>query len=79
MSETNILARISGEYIGSAARGLSDAETASEEIQEAIIHVPSEGAVRITFKRLVHKRGRSSHFFWTAEKAERVVPRLDER
>ena len=65
----NILARIPGEYIADALQTLPNAATAKEEFMEAVVHVPGIGRVRITAKRLKHKRGQSTHYFWTAESA----------
>jgi hypothetical protein len=34
-----------------------------------LIDVLGFGAVRFTVKRSKHKRGKTAHYFWTAEKA----------
>jgi hypothetical protein len=39
---------------------------------EDLILVPNLGAVRITAKRMEHKKGKSTHYFWNADRAERV-------
>ena len=36
---------------------------------DAFIDVLSIGRVRITARRLKHRRGQSTHYFWTAESA----------
>jgi hypothetical protein len=35
---------------------------------EVLIDVPNIGAVRITAKRMKHKKGKSTHSFWTANR-----------
>jgi hypothetical protein len=65
----NILARIPGEYVADALQTLPNAATATEEFMQAFVHVPRIGRVRITAKRSKHTRGRSTHYFWTAESA----------
>lgn len=36
---------------------------------EVLIDIPNLGAVRIIAKRMKHKRGRSTQFFWNADSA----------
>ena len=40
-------------------------------IMEHFVTVPGVGKVRITARRMKHKRGHSTHYFWTAESASR--------
>lgn len=67
--EASALARIPGQYIAKALNTLPPAETAALDVMEVLIDVPSLGAVRITAKRMKHKRGRFTHYFWTADRA----------
>jgi hypothetical protein len=68
----NLLPRIPGPYLARALNTLPPAETAPDEIMEAIINVPELGTVRITAKRFRHKKGKAVMYFWTASRAERV-------
>ena len=36
---------------------------------EAFVDVPGLGRIRITARRMRHKRGQSTHYFWAAESA----------
>ena len=38
-------------------------------IMDCFVNVPELGRVRITARRLEHTKGRSTHYFWTAESA----------
>jgi hypothetical protein len=68
----NIVAQ-SWQYLARALKTLPNAETAPGEFMEATIDVPELGAVVITARRMQHKRGKSTHYFWTAEKAVDVT------
>ena len=48
ISETNILARIPGEYIAEAVKTLPPAATSKEPNLETTIEVPGKGRVRFT-------------------------------
>ena len=68
--ETNILPRIPGQYLGSAGLGLPDAATTNEREVQATIEVPGYGKVLIIFERMTHKRGKSSHTWWSPKHAQ---------
>jgi hypothetical protein len=68
VTDKNILPRVPGQYVARALKELPDAETAQAEIMEATIDVPELGSVRITAKRMKHKKGKSTHSFWTADR-----------
>ena len=70
MSDTNILARLRGEYVALAGRGLPEAGTSNLKQVEAKVEVPDIGWVRITFERMTHKRGKNSHTWWAAKYAQ---------
>jgi hypothetical protein len=72
LKDKNILALVPGEYIAVAARSLPDAATSADETQQTTIVVPRVGKVLVTFKRFVHKRGKTTRWFWTAENAVEV-------
>jgi hypothetical protein len=45
----------------------------ADTIMEGTIEVPGIGMVRFTARRMRHKRGKSTHYFWAAEKAVDVT------
>ena len=66
----NILSRIPGNYVAEALQTLPYAASAEEgAIVEAFVTVPEIGRVRITARRMKQKRGRLTHYFWTADSA----------
>jgi hypothetical protein len=70
----NILGQIAGPYVSRALKPLPNPETVpADTIMEATIEVPGIGMVRSTARRMRHKRGKSTHYFWTAEKAVGVT------
>jgi len=66
MDETNIIARVHGQYLASASYGLPDPNTSNESQVQAIAEIPEHGKVLITFKRMKHKRGKGTHTWWGA-------------
>ena len=44
-------------------------DAADGAIMDCFVNVPDLGRVRITARRLEHTKGRSTHYFWTAESA----------
>jgi hypothetical protein len=68
MSE-DLLPRIPGQYIAHALQTLPRAETAADTLMEATVEVPGVGTVRITAKKAKHRKGRSTSYFWTPERA----------
>jgi hypothetical protein len=68
--ENGILSKIPGQYVAVANQILPKAETAQDDTMQAVVEVPGFGHVRLTFKRLRHKRGKSVHYFWCANRAE---------
>ena len=74
-AEPRLLARIPGQYISQALKTLPPAEIAPFDVMEASIDVPGIGTVRITAKRMKHKKGRLMHYFWNADSAALVCER----
>jgi hypothetical protein len=68
--ETNILPRIPGQYLASTSLGLPDAATTNEREVHATMEVPGHGKVLIIFERMTHKRGKSSHTWWSPKHAQ---------
>jgi hypothetical protein len=50
-----------------------DAATSTDEFQETVIDVPTLGRIRFTCRSMSHKKGRTHGWFWTAEKAVKVI------
>jgi hypothetical protein len=73
MEGTDILSRIPGEYVAEAGKGLPDVRTTKGSEIEATLEVPGHGRVVFTFRRMNHKRGRSTHTWWAAT-AARAAP-----
>ena len=72
MPDEHLLPRIPGEYIADALLTLPPAKEAEWATMDCFVGVPGIGRVRITARRMKHKRGRSTHYFWTAESAALV-------
>ena len=69
-STDHLLSRIPGGYIAKALMTLPPAAKADAgAVMDCFVNVPELGRVRITARRLGHTRGRSTHYFWTAESA----------
>jgi hypothetical protein len=68
----NILARINGEELGRAVLKLPDVTAHEAETVVAEFNAANVGKVRVLFRKFHHKRGRSSHTFWLAARAERI-------
>ena len=59
----DLLPRIPGDYIADALQTLPDpARSRDGAMMDCFVDVPSIGRVRITARRLKHKRGRSTHY-----------------
>ena len=65
----NVLASIPGEHIARAAMSLPEARDAPDEPQYVELHLDGRRLL-LTFKRFKHKRGKTTRWFWTAERAE---------
>ena len=66
----HLLSRIPGGYVAKALMTLPAAAKADAgAVMDCFVNVPELGHVRITARRLEHKRGRDTHYFWTAERA----------
>ena len=61
----NIMPAIPGEYLSPSRYHLPSPETARDSTHEVECMVPRFGAVRITYQRMTHKRGRMRTWFWT--------------
>lgn len=68
-----ILPLIRGDIIGSAARGLPPpGEDQPAELLADVDSGPPYGLVRIRYRLMRHKHGKSISWFWTAVHAEKL-------
>ncbi|MNK95722.1 hypothetical protein D3C87_1159710 [compost metagenome] len=72
MTDSNILASVPGQYIGQAQQQLPPAVTAEDREYPIEIDAGHVGRVRIYFQKQKTKRGKFSHWFWLAKRAEKV-------
>jgi hypothetical protein len=72
IEDNGILARIMGKHVSDAMRALPAAERSHAEVIETELDVPDIGRVRFTMRRHGSKKGRRTHYFWSAEKAALV-------
>jgi hypothetical protein len=63
---------IPGEYLSPARYWLPSPETAGDATHQVQCVLPRFGAVRITYQRITHKRGRMRIWFWTPVSAEQL-------
>jgi hypothetical protein len=72
MENNGILEQVGGAYIGEALQQLPPAATAEDREYAVEIDAGHVGRVRIFFLKQKAKRGKFSHWFWLAKRAERV-------
>lgn len=72
MESNGILAQVPGQFIAQASQTLPPAGTAEARDYPVEIEAGHLGAVRITFRKQKMKRAKHSHWFWLAQRAERV-------
>lgn len=72
MTDNGILEQVPGQYSGEAMKMLPPAATAEDREYAVEIDAGHIGRVRITFVKQKAKRGKFSHWFWLAKRAERV-------
>lgn len=72
MTDNGILAQVPGQFIAQASQTLPPAGTAEDRDYPVEIDAGHLGAVRITFRKQKAKHGKSSHWFWSAKRAEKA-------
>lgn len=72
MSNNGILEHVPGPYVSQAQQALPAAATAEDRDYPVEIDAGHVGRVRIHFHKQKAKRGKFSHWFWLAVRAERV-------
>ncbi|CUJ79884.1 hypothetical protein [Achromobacter sp. 2789STDY5608628] len=69
MDDNGILEQVPGQYVAQAALTLPPAATAEDRDYPVEIDA---GLVRITFRRQKTRRNKTSHWFWSARRADAV-------
>lgn len=72
MEDNGILEQVAGPYISQAIQTLPSAATAEDREYPVEIDAGHAGRVRIFFRKQKAKRGKFSHWFWVAVRAERI-------
>ncbi|WFC66411.1 hypothetical protein EUC41_08845 [Achromobacter denitrificans] len=72
MENNGILEQVGGPYIGEALQQLPPAATAEDRDYPVELDAGHAGRVRIFFRKQKAKRGKFSHWFWAAKRAEKV-------
>jgi hypothetical protein len=66
----NVLSSISGDVLGAAARELPEAQPTGPATQRLVVRLPDGKSACVTFSRRESKRGKTTRWFWTAERAD---------
>lgn len=67
-----ILGRIPGDLIAAGSNQLPQACDTEQPERQAVLNVPGEGRVRITYRLASHRHYRSQLWSWRAMRADRV-------
>ncbi|MNV32307.1 hypothetical protein D3C71_1236410 [compost metagenome] len=70
--DKGILAEVPGQYVAQASLTLPPAVTAEDREYPIEIEAGHVGRVHIYFQKQKTKRGKFSHWFWLARRAERI-------
>ncbi|CUI64776.1 hypothetical protein O9570_01415 [Achromobacter xylosoxidans] len=72
MDDNGILEQAPGSYVARAALTLPPAVTAEDHDYAVEIDAGHAGLVRISFRRQKARRNKTSHWFWSARRADAV-------
>lgn len=72
MQDNGILEHVGGQYVAEAIKALPPAVTAEDRDYPVEVDAGHAGRVRLTFRKQKAKRGKFSHWFWQAKRAEKV-------
>ena len=72
MQDNGILEHVGGQYVAEAIKTLPPAVTAEDREYLVEVDAGHAGRVRLTFRKQKAKRGKFSHWFWQAKRAEKV-------
>lgn len=70
MNDNGILEQVQGQYVAEAIKALPAAVTAEDRDHFVEIEAGHAGRVRLTFRKQKAKRGKFSHWFWQAKRAD---------
>lgn len=72
MGNNGILEQVGGNYIALAQQSLPPAAIAEDRDYPVEIDAGHAGLVRVTFRRQKARRNKTTHWFWSAKRADRV-------
>ncbi|ASC63590.1 hypothetical protein B9P52_04465 [Achromobacter denitrificans] len=72
MEDNGILEQVPGQYVAQASHTLPPAATAEDRDYDVVIDAGHAGRVRLFFRKQKARRGKFSHWFWLAKRAEAV-------
>lgn len=72
MEDNGILEQVPGQYVAQAKQSLPPAATAEDRDYSVEVDAGHAGRVRLFFRKQKAKRGKFSHWFWVAVRAERI-------
>ncbi|WP_419342823.1 hypothetical protein ACM1PE_07095 [Achromobacter sp. PD1] len=72
MDNNGILEQVPGPFVSQAKQALPQVGTAEDRDYDAVVDAGHVGRVRIFFRKQKAKRGKFSHWFWVAVRAERA-------
>ncbi|MDH1177910.1 hypothetical protein N5C72_07480 [Achromobacter mucicolens] len=70
MNDNGILEQVQGQYVAEAIKSLPPAVTAEDRDHLVEIDAGHVGRVRLIFRKQKAKRGKFSHWFWQAKRAD---------
>ena len=70
MNDNGILEQVQGQYVAAAIKTLPPATAAEDRDHLVEIDAGHAGRVRLTFRKQKAKRGKFSHWFWQAKRAD---------
>ena len=72
MDDNGILEHVPVQYVAQALQSLPPPATAADRDYQVEIDAGHAGMVRITFRRQKARRAKHSHWFWLAQRADKV-------
>lgn len=69
-ADNGILANVPGQFVSQGSEGLPDPETATVEVQTAVVDADWAGRVTITYRRQLARHRKHSHWYWRAVRAD---------
>lgn len=72
MEDNGILEKVGGPYVAEALKALPPVAVAEDRDYPVEVDAGHAGRVRIIFRKQKAKRGKFSHWFWLATRAEAV-------